>query len=136
MSNSRKLTGRPAMKEGKRTKKIGARVTEAEYEQIAALEKQLGLSETDFVRMRLLNDGNKDIVNGMDLLEKLDQIGAEMGRVGNNINQLAKHANILKLMGRLHPSVLIRFNELFEQYLVIQQSMETTLRKIIRAMGK
>lgn len=128
--------GRPKLHEGGRTKKIGARFTEAEYDQIAALEKQLGLSETDFVRMRLLNEGSKHIVNARDFLDSIDQIGAEIGRVGNNINQLAKHANVLNLMGSLHPSIAVRFNELFEQYLTIQQSLETTLRKIIRAMGK
>jgi hypothetical protein len=124
------------MKAGKRTKKIGARFTETEYDQIATLEKQLGLTETDFVRMRLLNEGSKHIVNARDFLESMDHMGDEIGRVGNNINQLAKHANILKLMGSLHPSVVVRFNELFEQYLATQQSLETTLRKIIRAMGK
>jgi hypothetical protein len=136
MGGSRKLTGRPVLKEGKRTKKIGARFTQDEYDLIQALEKQLGLSETDLVRMRLLNDSEKQIVNARDFIIAIDQVGAEIGRVGNNINQLAKHANTLKLMGALHPSVIIRFNELFDQYLVIQRSLETTLRKIIRAMGK
>lgn len=136
MSNPKKLTGRPALKEGKRTKKIGARFTQAEYDQILALEKQLGVSETDLVRMRLLNDSAKYVVNAKDFIAEIDQLGAEMARVGNNINQLARHANTLKLAGGLQPMVAIRFNELFEQYLTIQQSVEATLRKIIRAMGK
>ena len=124
------------MKEGKRTKKIGARFTQAEFDQISELEKQLGISETDLVRMRLLNDSAKYVVNAKDFIAELDKLGAEMARVGNNINQLARHANTLKLAGGLQPMVAIRFNELFEQYLTIQQSVEATLRKIIRAMGK
>lgn len=136
MSNSKKLTGRPALKEGKRTKKIGARFTQAEYDQILALEKQLGISETNLVRMRLLNDSAKYVVNAKDFIVEIDRLGAEMARAGNNINQLARHANTLKLAGALQPAIAIRFNELFEHYLTIQQSVEATLRKIIRAMGK
>jgi len=128
--------GRPVMQQGKRTKKIGARFTEDEHQQVLALEKQLGLSETDLVRMRLLADTSRLIVNAKDLIGEIDRLGAELGRVGNNINQLARHANTLKLAGTLQPAVIIRFNELFEQYLVIQQSIEVALRKIIRAMGK
>lgn len=136
MGASRKLMGRPVLKEGKRVKKIGARFTQEEYDIILALEKQLGVTETDLVRMRLLNDASKYCVNAKDFIVEIDQLGAEMGRVGNNINQLARHANTLKLAGSLQPSVAIRFNELFEQYLVVLQSVETTLRKIIREMGK
>ena len=128
--------GRPAMSEGKRTKKIGARFTEMEYELILALKKQLGLSETDLVRERLLNDNAKSVINAKEFLFGLDHIGAEIGRVGNNINQLARHANTLKLAGALHPSVILKFNELFEQYLGTQQALETALRKIILAMAR
>lgn len=124
------------LKEGKRVKKIGARFTQEEYDTILALEKQLGICETDLVRMRLLNDASKYVVNAKDFIITIDGLGAEMGRVGNNINQLAKHANILKKVGAIHPTVIIRFNELFEQYLAILQAVETTLRKIIREMGK
>lgn len=133
---SKALTGRPLMKEGKRTRKIGARFTQLEYDQLVALEKQLGISETELVRMRLLNDNAKSIVNAKDFISGIDRLGADMNRVGNNINQLARHANSLKLAGSLQPAVVLKFNELFEQYVIIQQSLEITLRKIIRAMGK
>ena len=123
------------MKEGKRTQKIGARFTQSEYEQIVALEKQLGISETELVRMRLLNDNVRQIINAKEFIAQIDHIGAEMGRIGNNINQLARHANTMKLAGTLQPSVLLKFNELFEQYLAVQQSLEIIFRKIIRAMA-
>ena len=74
------------MKEGKRTQKIGARFTQSEYEQILALEKQLGVSETELVRMRLLNNNARHIINAKEFIAGSDHIGAEMGRIGNNIN--------------------------------------------------
>lgn len=128
--------GRPVLKEGKRVKKVGARFTLKEYDIILALEKQLGVTETDLVRMRLLNNASKYVVNAKDFIAEIDQLGSEMGRVANNINQLARHANTLKLAGSLHPSVAIRFNELFEQYLVVLNAVDATLRKVVREMGK
>jgi hypothetical protein len=59
-----------------------------------------------------------------------------MGRSGNNINQLARHANTLHLKGSLQPQVAVQFNDLLNQYINIQQALETALRKIIRQMGK
>ncbi|WPV02996.1 plasmid mobilization relaxosome protein MobC [Mucilaginibacter sp. cycad4] len=59
-----------------------------------------------------------------------------MGRIGNNINQLARHANVLKLQGTLHPTVVKHFETLLDDYIKIQRQLEISLRKIIRLMGK
>ena len=136
MGEARKLTGRPPMTEGKRTKKIAARFTQSEFEQIVALEKQLGISETELVRRRLLDDSARNIVNAREFLSTLDHLGAEMARIGNNVNQLARHANKLQLMGSLHPSIVIQFNALFEEDLSSRQELDATLRKVIREMVK
>ena len=135
MGNPKKLTGRPQLKEGKRTKWVNVRFTEDEYKDIAELEKELGKTKTELIRMRVLTDMKKTVVNSKELIRYLDSAGAEMGRVGNNINQLAKHANILRLKGRLDPSVVSQFNLLFKDYILVQKQMEVALRKIIRAMG-
>jgi hypothetical protein len=135
MGDFKKLNGRPQLKEGKRTKFINVRFTEDEYKEVAELEKELALSKTDLIRMRILSDAKKTVINAKELIKHLDAVGAEMGRIGNNINQLAKHANTLKLQGALNPMVVERFNQLFEVYIQIQQLLEASLRKIIRAMG-
>jgi len=82
-----------------------------------------------------LQDAQQVVVNSKYLIRHLDNIGAEMGRAGNNINQLAKHANSLKLQGAVPPSVAAKFNELLAAYIRMQQDLETALRKIIRAMS-
>ncbi|BAU51947.1 plasmid mobilization protein [Mucilaginibacter gotjawali] len=135
MENFKKLNGRPKLKEGKRTKFINVRFTEDEYKDVAELEKQLGITKTDLIRMRILSDAKKTVINSKELIHHLDKVGAELGRIGNNINQLAKHANILKLQGRLNPGIISKFNELFGDYIKVQQLLEISLRKIIRAMG-
>jgi len=136
MGDLKKLSGRPKLKEGRRTKKIDARFTEDEYNLVLEMEKELGISRTELVRIRLLNNGGNIVINSRELLRHLDSIGVEMGRSGNNINQLARHANTLKLQGELSPSVAAKFNELLEGHIKIYQALEVSLRKIIRAMGK
>lgn len=136
MGDFKKLSGRPQLRSGKRSKKIDARFTEEEYQLIVAMEAELGISKTELVRMRLLNDAARIVINSKELLKHLDSIGAEMGRSGNNINQLARHANTLKLQGALSPAVASKFTTLLEGHISICQALEAALRKIIRAMGK
>ena len=128
--------GRPQLESGKRSKKIDARFTEDEYKIILSLEKTLGISRTEILRRRALSNAETTIINAKDLIISLDDIFAEMGRVGNNINQLAKHANTLKLQGALSPLVVDSFDIHFQKYLQMQQQLEISLRKIIRLIGK
>jgi hypothetical protein len=123
------------MKKENRIKKIDARFTEAEYQLVLALEKELGVRKTDLVRMRLLGDAPAVVLNAKELIRSLDSIGAELGHSGNNINQLARYANILKKKRMLSPVVMERFNILFEQYIGHQKNLEAALRSIVRAMN-
>jgi len=134
MTFSRKVNGRPLKTEGKRTKKIDARFTEDEFKVVLELEKALGISRTDLVRTRLLQNARLTVINAKELIALLDSIGSEIGRCGNNINQLAKYANVLNKYGRLSPVVMERFNLLFEDYTENQKKLEISLRKIIRTL--
>ena len=129
--------GRPAKtRTDRRIKKIDARFTEDEFAIVLSLEKTLGVRRTDLVRSRLLQDAQLTIINAKELIALLESIGAEMGRSGNNINQLAKYANILNKHGRLSPVVIDRFNVLFERFVNEQHVLETALRKILKRLAK
>jgi hypothetical protein len=128
--------GRPLLESGKRSKKIDVRFTEEEYKIIISLEKTLGISKTEVLRRRVLNNAETTLINAKEFITSLDNIFADMGRVGNNINQLAKHANTLKLQGALSPLVVDSFDIHFQKYLQLQQQLEISLRKIIRLVGK
>jgi hypothetical protein len=123
------------MKKENRTKKIDARFTEAEYQLVMAMEKELAIRKTDLVRMRLLDNAPAVVLNAKELIRSLDNIGAELGRSGNNINQLARYANILHKKRVLSPVVMERFNILFEQYIDQQKTLEAALRSVVRAMS-
>lgn len=134
MVDFKKLNGRPKLKEGRRTQFINVRFTDDEYKEIAEMEQQLGVSKTELIRMRILTDVKQTVINAKELIIHLDAVGAEMGRIGNNINQLARHANTLKLKGALNSTVIEKFNQLFTDYIQVQQMLEAALRKIIRTM--
>jgi len=136
MTNNRKQKGRPVKTEGKRIKKIDARFTDEEYRVILELEKTLGIRKTDLVRNRLLQNSVEVVINAKEMIRALDSVGTELGRCGNNINQLAKYANILTNKRLPSPVVIERFNLLFEQYIGNQKVLDSTLRKIIRVLGK
>jgi hypothetical protein len=135
MAANKKLLGRPLMTDGKRTKKVDARFTEDEYKIVLALEKELGVKKSDLVRTRLLQNAPVVVVNAKEIIRQLDNIGTELGRSGNNINQLAKYGNILIKNDKVSPVIIERFNFLFEQYINNQRGLEIVLRKVIRIMG-
>jgi hypothetical protein len=136
MAELEKQAGRPKMTSGKRTRKVDTRFTEEEYKSILAMEKEFGISKTDLVRIRLLDNAGKIVVNAKELISLLDAAGAELGRSGNNINQLAKHANTMRLKGSVPPAVAGQFNLLLEQYIENQRLLESALRKIILMLGR
>ena len=124
------------MIEGHRNKKITARFTEDEYKLVEKLERTLGVSKTDLVRMRLLENATAVVINAKELIGSIDGIGTELGRCGNNINQLAKYANILQKKGKIDPVVIESFNKLLAEYIKKQDALEISLRRVIRTIGR
>lgn len=122
------------MTSGKRTKIIKARLTEDEFKALLIIENAVGITRMELIRQRVLYHTGSILVNAQELLKLLDSIGAELGRSGNNINQLARHANILNKQGMLNANVASQFNELFTDYIQIQQELEKAIRQIIRLM--
>jgi len=135
MGKKLQLTGRPRLENGHRNKVIKARLTEGEYAKVETLVTALGVTATELVRIRVLNDIDKVAVNSREVLNRLDRIGSEMGHIGNNINQLARHANTMKLKGDVPATVIMEFDTLFEHYIGLQRDLERTLRGLIRMMG-
>jgi len=136
MPNTGKKAGRPLKSAAHRSKKITVRFTEDEYKIIVELEETLGISKTHLVRERLLHGARLTIINAKELVADLNAIGTELGRSGNNINQLAKYANTLNKQCMLSPVVIEYFNHLFSSHLEIRKQLETVLRKILRALGR
>jgi hypothetical protein len=133
---NKKQPGRPLMVLGKRDQKIDVRFTRDEYELILKLERTLGISKADLIRNRILRGSEQVVVNAEQLIGALDLLGTEMGRTGNNINQLAKYANALNRQGILSVVVVERYNILLGNYQQLQKRLEVLLRRVIRLIGK
>ena len=136
MSDFKRLTGRPLLETGKRNKKIDVRFNEEEFKVIEELEKTLGLNKTEIIRRKTFDNHYSIIINAKEAINSLDAIGEELGRSGNNINQLAKYANTLNKLGMQTEVITSRFNILFEKHIDAQIQVEKALRKIIRLMGR
>ncbi|MEN5057146.1 plasmid mobilization protein [Sphingobacterium kitahiroshimense] len=134
MKKDKKKVGRPPMLTGKRTRIIKAKLTFEEFQALLEIQKNTGLNRMELIRKRVLHGGSTVTINIKELLGMLDAIGAEMGRAGNNINQLARHANMLNRQGKLNPEIISEFNKLFTAYIRTQQELEKILRHILRAM--
>lgn len=134
MKKAQKKVGRPPMVSGKRTCIIKAKLTEDEFKELLEIQKRSGLNRMELIRRRVLGKGITVTINTAELLNALDSIGSEMGRAGNNINQLARHANTINKQGRLNEQIVKDFNLLFSDYIHFQQELEKLLRHILRAM--
>ncbi|WP_166333041.1 plasmid mobilization relaxosome protein MobC [Sphingobacterium chungjuense] len=130
---NRKRSNKPATCE-QRTRRFELRLSEAERAQFLELEKALGLSRADIVRIRVLQHSKKMLVNTTEIMKLLDGIGTQIGRSGNNINQLAKHANTLRQQGMLHSVIMRDLAPLLTEYISLQRKLEQSVRRLIRLM--
>lgn len=81
-------------KELSRSHHITLRLTDMEYELVMNRAKEAGISRSDYIRKQLLEGAfviKYEIVADIPELQKLT---AEFGKIGNNLNQIAKYFNM------------------------------------------
>lgn len=116
-----------------RTRRFGMRLTEAEHEALLGMERSLGMNRAEIVRHRVFGRTTQ-VTDARQLMQQLDALGAELGRSGNNVNQLARHANTLNRQGTLGPAALAGIDGALGDYTEIQRRIERQLRRLIRMM--
>ncbi len=131
----KKTAGRPELKIGKKTKYLQARLSEQEYQMLVKTAKELNLSQTELIRARVLNNNQSLLINAKEAIQTLDKISIELNRAGNNINQIARYTNSLKLQEKENNDIISEFNRLFGNYIQTQQDLEKALRKIMRQLA-
>jgi len=135
MKKTKQKGGRPIMTSGKRIHVIKAKLTDDEIKCLLHMQQQSGLSRTELIRQRVLGSTGLS-VNTSEIIALFDPIGTELGRAGNNINQLARHANTLNKQHKLDPSVVTAFNRLLTEYIQVQGQLEKALRQLLRTLKK
>lgn len=131
-----RVGGRPVKEKGKRDKMIIIRLSNEEIERLLFLEKETGSNRSNLFRVRILNNSDRVILNARELLKKLNIISVEIGRIGNNINQLARHANTVNKNSNVPIGVVTNFNALMTKYLLAEQDLHKAFRDIYRLMSK
>jgi hypothetical protein len=116
------------------TRRFEIRLSEAEFTGLLAMEREFGISRTDIFRQRVFRPGFKPVTDRPAILQRLDSVGAAVGRLGNNINQLARHANELRLLDKPALHVLDAFLPLFDSYISNQREIEKLLRQLLRSL--
>jgi len=121
----------------KRAIKLQAHVTSMEYEKLNDQFRATGIRYfSDYLRLLILDKGKaRSITNKQELIKQLDKIGIQISRIGNNINQIAKYANIQLKSGKIDQRTLERFNNLMEDYLQEERNLINAYRALIRNKG-
>ena len=117
-----------------KNKKLQMHLTEEEHQKIHGLYMHSGQKTmSDFLRLLVL-DGQKSrvIKNNVALIKHLDAIGHELGKIGTNINQLAKYANIQLKSGKVDARTMGRFEEQMDKYLQEKQELAKAYRALVR----
>lgn len=134
-NNKKNKGGRPVLKDDERKDaliKIYCQISEKE--RVTKEAKSAGLTVSDYTKRRLF--GETIVLNYREIFSELHLIGTEISRAGNNINQLAKHANSLNKIGKLDSSMAEKLSLMLEDYVQKKESLRVALRKIIRELGK
>lgn len=89
----------------RRTRRVEARLSNNEYELLNLKCKEMQITKSDFFRYAL-----KGFIPDKKLNSKVLELIFEIKRIGNNINQIAKHANTT---GKVNELFLLEYiNEL------------------------
>lgn len=126
--------GRPIITDGsKLSNRIDWRLNDLDYQQLVNDFESTGLKTmAGYLRLRLIKTKDLYVNNPLEILKTLDAIGERIGKVGNNINQLAKYANTLQLKGKLEPGVMDSLNQLLREYGKERKEIARSIRVLLR----
>lgn len=81
----------------KRTHLVKTRLDDAEYEEFLKRIELYGMNQSEFIRQSISGATVKPIITvhpvNDELLSALGKLTAEYGKIGSNLNQIARHLN-------------------------------------------
>ncbi len=112
---------------------IKIRCSKTTKEMIRCKAKSYGLTLTDYILKKSLEQNVT--FNHIEYLKEIHELGTELARQGNNINQLAKHANTLNINNKLTPDIATTLERLLKSFTQKQEEVRIAFRTLIREMG-
>ncbi|WP_430972945.1 plasmid mobilization protein [Sunxiuqinia rutila] len=127
--------GRPKLSNSeKRIAEIHIVCNKGDKTRIKELAKSYGLTMTEYI-LRKCFDENVSF-NHVEFLKEIHDLGTELSRQGNNINQLAKYTNTLTIEKKLTPEIATRLEEVLLEHIKKQEEVRIAFRTLIREMAK
>lgn len=83
---------RPTKTEDKRTERLELRLSPDEKKRIEEAAKEAGYTPSDFIRVKVIDSKPRTKIATPDRAILLKGL-AELGKIGSNINQIARHYN-------------------------------------------
>lgn len=78
----------------KKTTSLVVRLSPAEHDKIKKKAKKLGVTVSAFLRVQALENASADTLLAPTVDQKLlGKVSAQLGRIGSNVNQMAKRLN-------------------------------------------
>lgn len=108
--------------------------TKEQKEKIILLVKKNGLITSDYILKKCLNE--KTVERRIELISRLDTLNLEILKAGNNINQLAKHANRINNPNGLDSSLFVNYNFLLNNYLKKVEHIKTIVKSIYNQLAR
>lgn len=129
----RNIGGRPKMLIGKRDRRIEIRLTEEELIILQKIENETHITRSCLFVNRILHQ--QDFFVTIDVINELATVGQEIGRIGVNINQMAKHCNTVIKDQSLNPKIAKEFNKLMTEFLEQEREVNKLFREMYRSMA-
>lgn len=114
--------------------RLEIRLTSNEKALIKKYAKKDGLSVSDYIKRTAL----KQVVfsNRLEYTSDLRTLNFEIHKIGNNINQLAKHVNRADKLKTIDAGAINAFQILMEQYLDMTDEVRDVLNKMFMKMAR
>ena len=112
-----------------RSRVVKTRLSEEEYADFTARLAPYGISQSEFLRQAIRRTAIRPIIHvsavNDELLSAVGKLTAEYGRIGGNLNQIARHAHET---GRVYPMDM-------EEVLAMQQTLWQGMNKLLTRLA-
>ncbi len=127
------IGGRKKLPEHLKRKQFDLYLNDVELKVLKDQQEILGYKNLrSYMRFKLLKDKKRMIyVNPVELIKQMDIYGVEMGRIGNNINQMSRHANQFSKEDELDVNVIEGFTKAIEEYNNLRSKILMCFDKIL-----
>jgi len=113
---------------------LSIRLTEDEKKKVSDYAKQDDLSISEYIKRTALKQAV--FSNRLEYTTDLKRLNFEIGKAGNNINQMAAHANRTAKFQAIDAATINQFHLFMEQYLTLLDEVDATLKGMFRKMSK